>query len=314
MDVSSRKLRYFVAVAEELHFSRAAARLFVTQQSLSKQIRELEDDVGVELLHRTTRSVELTQAGEALLTAAREALSVIEAGVEAARIAGRGEAGTLKLGFLVGAALELTAPILSEFGRRHPGIRLELREYGFADPSGGLADGWADVALVRLPLSAADVESDPLFVEPLVAALPAGHRLAGRPVLTVEELVAEPLVVGRSADRAWQRYWTLDAYRGGAAPRLVTETSSQTEEVLMIAAGLAVAVTVAGLERFAPHQGVRYVPLDGVAGSTLSVAWRRGHRTPAVDRFVAVAKEVRDRETAVVAAIEHPFPGHNHRL
>ncbi|MFJ4671540.1 LysR family substrate-binding domain-containing protein [Kitasatospora purpeofusca] len=229
--------------------------------------------------------------------------------MEAARRIGRGEAGMLKLGFTVGAAMELTTPILSEFGRRHPGIRLELREFGFADPSAGLSEGSSDVALVRLPISAADVESEPLFVEPLVAAVPVGHRLAERPSVFAAEVVGEPMVVGRTADKVWQRYWSLAAYRSGASSRSITETSSQTEEIQMVAAGQAVSITVAGLERYGPLSGVSYVPIEDVPGSTLAVAWRRGHRTPAVDRFVTVATHVRDRERDIVAAIERPFPG-----
>ncbi|WP_312866168.1 LysR family transcriptional regulator [Streptomyces boluensis] len=315
MDVSSRKLRYFVAVAEELHFSRAANRLYVTQQALSKQIRELEGDIGVRLLRRTTRSVELTPAGEALLTAARQSLAALDVGVEAARAADRGESGTVKLGFVIGAALELTSLIVAEFGRRHPGIRLDMREYGFADPSAGLADGSSDVALVRLPISAPDIESEPLFVEPLVAALPSGHRWAGRTSIPVAEMAGEPLVVGRTEDAAWRGQWTLDAHRGGDAARVVTLTSSHTEEMEVVAAGRACAVTVAGAARYTPHAGVRYVPLDGACGSTLAVAWRRGHLAAAVEWFLQVTREVGAAETAVVSSIERPFPStHNQPL
>ncbi|MFJ8438830.1 LysR family transcriptional regulator [Kitasatospora griseola] len=113
VDVSSRKLRHFVAVAEELHFSRAAARLFVTQQSLSTQIRELEKAVGVTLLHRTTRSVELMPAGEVLLAAVRKSPAVLDTGMEAARPTHRGENGRVKVGFVIGAALEPTPLILA---------------------------------------------------------------------------------------------------------------------------------------------------------------------------------------------------------
>jgi DNA-binding transcriptional LysR family regulator len=315
VDVSSRKLRYFVAVAEELHFSRAAARLFVTQQSLSKQIRELENTVGATLLHRTTRSVELTPAGEVLLAAAQESLAILDTGMEAARRAHRGESGRVKVGFVIGAALELTPLLLGEFTRQHPGISLELREYGFADPSAGLADGWADVAFVRLPMAAADVEAQPLFTEPLVAVLPSGHRWVGRERIAVAEMVTEPMVVGRTTDETWRRYWTLDEHRGGATAPVVTETSSHTEEMELVAAGLACSVTVAGAVRYTPHRGVRYVPLDGAAGSTLAVARRRGMPAPAVERFMAVAREVCVQQTAVISAIEHPFTAtHNQQL
>ncbi|MFB7861608.1 LysR family transcriptional regulator [Streptomyces sp. NPDC056069] len=306
MDVATQKLRNFVVVAEELNFSRAAGRLFVTQQALSKQLRDLEDAVGVRLLDRTTRSMALTPAGEAFLASARESLAALDAGVAAARSAGRGGSGTVRLGFLTGGALELTTPILAAFAARHPDIRLELRETAFDDPSAGLADGSSDVAIVRLPLSVPGLDSLTLFVEPLVVGLPPRHRLAGRSTLTAEDVLDEPLAIGRTTDAVWRAYWTLDAQRGGRPPASVRETSSHTEEMQLVAAGLACTITIAGAERHTPLAGVRYVPLTGVPGSNVAVAWRRDHRTTGVDHFVTVAREVRDRERAIVRAIERP--------
>ncbi|GAA2001671.1 LysR family transcriptional regulator [Catenulispora subtropica] len=306
MDVATQKLRNFVVVAEELNFSRAAARLFVTQQALSKQLRDLEDAVGTRLLERTTRSMALTSAGEAFLDAVRESLAVLDAGVAAARSTGQGLSGTIRLGFVIGGALELTTPILAEFAARHPDIKVELRESGFDDPSGGLSDGRSDVALIRLPVATPDLEWLPLFVEPLVAVLPPDHPLAVRAVVTPADIIGEPLTVGRTADTAWRRYWTLDEYRGGRPPAVVRESTSHTEEMQVVAAGLACSVTAVGARRYMPHAGVRFVPLAGVTGSALVVAWRRGHRKGAVERFVNVAQEVRDRERGIVAAIEDP--------
>jgi DNA-binding transcriptional LysR family regulator len=307
VDASTRKLRYFVAVAEELHFSRAAGRLFVAQQALSKQVKELEDTIGVPLLRRTTRSVELTPAGEVFLDAARDALAVLDSGVEDARRAGRGEVGTLKVGFIVGAALELTAPLLEEFNRRNPRVELEMREFQFGETSAGLAEGWSDVAFLRLPATEGDLEFEVLFTEPLVAALPRNHRLAGHHTVTAEDMVKETLAVGRSEDAVWQRFWALDDHRAGDADRRILSTHSQTEEVEIIAAGAACAVTVAGAVRYLPHPALRYVPIEGVEGCSLAIGWRAGGRTPLVERFLAVATEVRDRETELLARIEHPF-------
>ncbi|MEV6331191.1 LysR family transcriptional regulator [Streptomyces sp. NPDC051909] len=308
MDVATQKLRNFVVVAEELNISRAAARLFVTQQALSKQLRDLEDAIGVRLVERTTRSMALTPAGEVFLASVREALAALDAGVAAALSASRGVSGTVRLGFVMGGALELTAPILAEFSALCPDVQLELRETGFDDPSAGLADGSSDVAFVRLPLSVPDLDAIPLFVEPLVVALPARHPLADRAALTAADIVDEPLAVGRTADSVWRRYWTLDDRRGGRPPKTVRTTTSHTEELQVIAAGLACAITVTGAARYTPHPGVRYVPLTGVPGSALAVAWRRGHRTPGVERFVTAARRVRDREPALVATIETPLP------
>ncbi|MFD4725785.1 LysR family transcriptional regulator [Streptomyces seoulensis] len=306
MDVATQRLRNFVVVAEELNLSRAAPRLFVTQQALSKQLRDLEESLGVRLFDRSTRSMALTSAGEAFLASVREALAVLDAGVAAARSAGRARSGTVRLGFLMGGALELTTPILAAFSAQCPDIRLELRETGLDDPSAGLADGSSDVAIVRLPLDLADLDWVPLFVEPLVVALPPQHRLADRTSLTAEDVIDEPLVVGRTTDAVWRRYWTLDDQRGGRPPREVRETTTPTEELQLVAAGLACSITVAGAQRHTPLAGVRYVPLTGVPGSTVAVAWRRGLRGPGVEQFVAVAQQVRDRESEIVRALEAP--------
>ncbi|GLZ81538.1 LysR family transcriptional regulator [Actinorhabdospora filicis] len=301
--MSSRRLRYFTVLAEELHFSRAAARLFMTQQALSKQLRELEAEVGAKLVHRTTRSVALTEAGAVFAGAAREALAVIDAGVTAAR---RAHGVTpLRLGFLIGAAMELTTPLLRAFAARHPAVRLDLHEYGFATPSAGLADGSSDIALLRLPLATTGLTTVPLFTEPLVAVLPAGHPLAARPTVTAAEVAAEQLVMGASPDPVWRGYWTLDAHRPPATPRRVLDSATQSEEVEMVAAGVAVTVTVAGLERYVGRGGLRYVPIEDAPGSTLALAWRETDGgNPAVRAFVETALAVRDEESELVAMIE----------
>jgi DNA-binding transcriptional LysR family regulator len=312
VDASTRRLRYFVAVAEELHFSRAAARLFVAQQALSKQIRGLEDDLGTSLLKRNTRSVELTPAGQVFLDASRELLASFDASVAAARRIGRGERDTLSLGFLVTAALELTTPLLTEFQRRYPEVRVDLREFSLLDPSAGLADGSSEMAVIRLPISVADLHTEPLFVEPRVAALAIGHPLAGRDRLTVAELLNEPLTIGRSDDTAWRDFWTLAAYRGGRAPTLI-ETTSHTEEMEIVATGQGCSITAACAARYTPRAGIRFILIEDIPGATCALAWRIGTKALLVDRFVAVAREIRDRETAIIRAIERPRLGHRSR-
>jgi DNA-binding transcriptional LysR family regulator len=309
VDLQTRRLRYFVALAEELHFSRTAARLHIAQQALSKQIRELEETVGAQLLQRSTRKVELTPAGAAFVDAARATLAALDDGVEAARRLARGDAGTLRLGYVVGGALELTRPILEEFARRHPRVELELREYGHEDRSAGLTEGSADVAFLRPPISAPDVALETLFVEPLLVALPLGHRLAGRASVSVRELVAEPIAVGESHDVVAERFWTLDAYREPGAARRILHAHSVTEELSLVSAGVACAITSAAVARYTPHPSVRYVPIEDGPGAELALAWRNDARGALVERFLDTARAVRERETELVRAIEHPDLG-----
>lgn len=311
MDAHTRRLRYYVAVAEELHFSRAAGRLFVAQQALSKQIRELEADLGTVLLRRNTRRVELTPAGEAFLCAARETLAAFDVGVDAARKVGHGHRDVLKLGFVVGAALALTTPILAEFTRRYPEIRLDLHEFPLEQTSAGLADGSTDVAFIRTPISVADLEIEPMFVEPRVAVVPTGHRLAGRLAVPVAELLDEPLTIGHSADGAWRDFWSLAHYRHGTVGPELIGTNSPTEEMHLVAAGIAITVTAAALSRITEQStGVCFVPIEDIPGSALVAAWRPGGNAALlVERFVDVARQVRDHEVELLHAIEHPdFP------
>src|SRR3712207_6662350 len=140
-----RHLRYFVAVAEELHFGRAAARLGIAQPPLSAQIRRLEELLGARLLERTSRSVALTEAGRAFLATSRDVLAQLARGAEAARLLERGELGTLTIGYVPTLALELLPGIIRDFGRRHPGVRLCLREMSTAPQLEALRAGSIDV-------------------------------------------------------------------------------------------------------------------------------------------------------------------------
>jgi DNA-binding transcriptional LysR family regulator len=309
MDLTVRKLRYFAVVAEERHFTRAAARLFVAQQSLSRQIRDLEEEIGAQLFYRTTRSVELTPAGEAFLVGVQSALASLDAGIEEARRHGAGAVGRLRIGFGLGAALELTPYIVEEFSRQFPKVEIEMREFGLPDQSAGLADHWADVAIIRPPLGDPGIVANTLFVEPRVLTVAARHALAHRQTVSVADILDVPLAVGRSADEEYRRFWSLQDYRTGLTEPILTPTTSNTEEIELIAAGLACTVNPAAIMRYIPHSGVRYIPIVDVPGSAVAIAWRRDRVSPLALAFNRVAQEVRDRETATVESIENPFSG-----
>jgi len=307
VDTSVRKLRYFVVVAEERNFTRAAARLFIAQQSLSRQIRDLEAEVGAALFVRTTRSVALTPAGQAFLARVRAGLAELDAGVAEAQDCEKATARSLRIGFGLGAALELTPYILEEFGRRYPEVEIEMREFPLPDQSAGLSERWADVAFIRPPLAIDDIVSHTLFVEPRVLTVSARHPFADRASLRVDDILEVPLSIGRSTDEAYRRFWSLQDYRTGRTEPLMRPTTTNTEEIELIAAGLACTVNPAAIMRYIPHAGVRYIPIVDVIGSAVAVAWRRDSANPLVAEFNRVAQQVRRRERDVVRAIEHPF-------
>lgn len=209
MEANARLLRSFVVVAEELHLGRAARRLYLSQPSLSQQMRKLEGMVGAELLERHPKGVRLTGAGDVLLAAVRAPLEALDAAMEAAAYAGRGgRRTTLPVGFVGSAANELTTPILVEFARRSPDTEVRLRRFDISDPTAGLLDRSARVAFVRDLRGHAQLEAEPLLTEPRVWVLPAGHRLAGRSAIADADVRDEPgISFERALDPATRGTW-----------------------------------------------------------------------------------------------------------
>lgn len=302
MDLSTRQLEAFARVADELSFTRAAAALYVTQPALSRQIRQLEERLGFDLFERTSRQVALTQSGAEFLSAARAALASLESGVERGRSLARHRRGCLRLGFVVGAALELTPLIVEEFRRVRPDAVLEMHE-DMADPSAGLASGTTDVALLRPPLSAENVVFDVLFVEPRVIALPAEHPLANRAVVRFADVADLPLIGSSIPDPAFADFWVLNDCRDEES--LPANVVLRMEENLLsmlerVAAGTACMVSEATASRTFGIPGVRYVPIVDIPGSSVAVAWRSDRETDIVEAFVGAARLVRDREAALI--------------
>lgn len=305
MELQTRHLRYFVAVAEELSFTRAAQKLHIAQQTLSAQIKQLERTLGVVLLTRTTRSVTLSAAGTAFFEDATATLAAMDVAAERARSMQRTENQRLVLGFLEGAALMLTDPIISAFRRRHPGVAIEMRQFNYDDPSAGLNDRSVDVAFVRRPLTTCGVDFEHLFTEPLVAMVRDDHRLADRPDVTVADLIDEPVFGAACNDPVWNAYWELDDHRHGVPARVVSRSASLLEEYQKVAAGVGIGVTAA-CARWIPFPGVTLLPITDVAPSDVSVAWPRANPSTLVRSFVAAARRVRDENPDLVERLQAP--------
>ncbi|MFE3259823.1 LysR family transcriptional regulator [Nocardia sp. NPDC059091] len=305
MEVHTRQLQYFIAVAEELSFTRAAQRLHVSQQGLSTQIKQLEHAMDVVLFSRTTRNVELTAAGAVFLQDVRGALTGLDVAIERARSVHRGEQDRLVLGALEGAALTLTEPILSTFRQRHPGITVEMRHFTYEDPSAGLATGSVDVAFARRPFVDAGVHFETLFAEPLMVMVPAGHRLAARTEVFAHELLGEPLLGAATTDPVWNAFWELDSYRDGSPAQVVSRSNTLLEELHKVATGIGVALTVA-CARWIPFPGVRLLPIADAPPNEVAVGWRGAHESALVRSFVEVARGIRDTHPDLVALLQEP--------
>jgi DNA-binding transcriptional LysR family regulator len=291
VDLDTRLLRAFVAVAEELNFTRAAERLHLAQQALSSQIRQLETRLGVTLFERTTRKVEPTPAADALLPHARAALQAIEDGAAAAR-AQRGDAQLVVALFPL-ASTELTGTILKAHAAAHPDTALEVRPFSVGDAIAALKQGRAQVAFVRPPLSVDGLSMVTISSEPRVAVLPADHALARHDEVDPADLAREPQVFVEGADPAQAAFWTLAAHRGDAEIRIGAHINSFDEFFGVVSAGLAVGACPAGAAEHlaAAYPGVAFRPIRGVEPSTVAVAWPTARETAATRAFVRTALE-----------------------
>ncbi len=279
-------LRDFVAVAEELHFRRAAERLHVSQPPLSQQIRALERELGVELFSRNRRRVELTAPGRALLGRAREILAAVDDAVETTRRVARGEAGELAVGFVGSAMYGALPDVLREFRAMRPGVALRLRELPTGAALDALAEGRIDVGVVRPAQVDAGIALDVVAREAVVVALPEAHRLAGRRRLALRDLAGEDFVLLARREAPGLRA-AIDAL--GAEPHEVQEVAEVRTVLGLVAAGVGVSLVpeaVAGAER----AGVRFLPLAGRAPTVdLALAWREDDGSPALAAFRELA-------------------------
>lgn len=286
------QLSYFVAVAEELHFGRAAQRLHIAQPPLSQAIRTLESNLGVALFERTSRHVALTGAGAQLLPAAREALAAIDHAVNIARAAAAAQAGVLRVGFLGYGACDVIDLAIGAFADDSTQLRIQTRQADFSDPSAGLADAHVDTAFVRLPIHAAGLEIEPLSSEARVAVLPASHPLAARQSITIAELLSERWLQMPATDPTWRDFWLATDHRHGAQPLLGPEVRTIDEQLAATATGGYVSLTAASVAAYYPRPGTAYVPVDDIAPSEVAIAWHQGDHRDAVHTFINAVRAI----------------------
>ena len=293
-DVHGRDLRYFVAVADELHFTRAAERLYVSQPALSKQIRALEGQLGVELFHRDRHGVELTAAGTELLPHARRVLGAWEEGAAAVERARAAQRSTLVVGMSTSPGRGGLLPaIRSRFTSAFPEATVRLKQVSWDDPTAGLADAATDVAFVWLPLPDARRYAWTVVAEePRLVALPDTHPLAAREEVDFADLADEPFLALPESAGPLRDYWlALDA-RDGRAPRIGAEIASTEETYEALVAGLGVCLVAAGNAPLITLGGVTTRPVRGIGPSRYALAWRREDAgRPLVQAYAQASRE-----------------------
>jgi DNA-binding transcriptional LysR family regulator len=291
-----RQLRYFVAVAEELHFRRAAERLHISQPPLSQQIRALEDELGFGLLVRTRRRVELTPAGAAFLRDARTILSELHGAVATARRIDAGESGRLRVNFVGSALFSIVPPMVERFRRSRPGVEIELHERATLEQLRAVHAGMADVGLVRPPIEDdAGLRVETVLRERTVAALPAAHELAALSRVPLRRLAAAPLVLFPRDQAPGFHDLLIDALAGAdSVPRVIQYAPEMLTIIGLVAAGTGVSLVPESVNRLA-LDGVIYRPVSGAPRSELVAITRADDDSTLVRAFVSeAARAARD--------------------
>ncbi|MFF4667440.1 LysR family transcriptional regulator [Streptomyces sp. NPDC001282] len=293
--IELRHLRYFLAVAEELHFGRAAQRLSIAQPALSQQIRQLEKMVGVELFRRTSRSVRLTDAGATFHPRARDLLGRLAADLDEAGRVGRGKAGRLDVAFIT-SATAIISERLREFSRRRPDVQIKLHDGFTVDVLAALERGTADIGIVRDAEERDDIDLSLLTTERFVAVLPAEHPAAGGSHVQATALATDPLILfPRTAGAQAFDVNTQPLRDVGIDVRIAQECSNWHTIIMLVAAGLGVTIAPYSVTTLLPA-GARRLELDGPpTTSRIFMATRRGDDRPLVQAFTAASEFVTGR-------------------
>lgn len=289
-----RQLRTFLAVAEERHFGRAAERLHIAQPAVSQQIRVLEAHLGTRLFDRTSRSVELTPAGQTLLAGTVDILGRVAQLAEATRATGRALRGELRLNYARTAPVGIATDIVEEFRRRHPEVRLTVDTVTTARSVDQLRDGTRDAAFVRLPLAEADeLEFVEVGRDPLAAALPATHRLVRRRFVTPADLQGERIVSWPREQGPGFYDWVVTHIFAGTLPNVARVEPDTEQMVRAVARRAGCAVTTRSRASLLSVRGVvfkRFAP--SVPAAPLGLAWRATDSSPPLRRLVAIARKL----------------------
>jgi DNA-binding transcriptional LysR family regulator len=283
-DVDLRKLRYFVAVAGELHFGRAAEVLHIAQPVLSRQIRALEQELKVQLFVRDKRATELTAAGQQLLADAGPLLASAAALRRRVARAARGP-GSFTIGFMPG--LIVTGAVCALAGR-YPRLTVDVLRTSWDDQTEVIRDGRVDVSYIRLPVDQSGLQVRALLAEPRVAALPAGHRLAGKDTITIADLADEHLLQDPAAVPEWRDIATeMRTRRRSSVPAFRTVE----EKLEHVAAGHGIVILPLSTAVFYTRPGVAYIHVSDIALNQVCLAWDATRRSQLIQDFAALAAD-----------------------
>jgi DNA-binding transcriptional LysR family regulator len=281
-----RQLRAFAAVASELNFMRAAEKLNLSQPALSQSIKQLELQLGLQLLDRDTRSVKLTAAGALILEDVHDILSRYHDFINRTREIAKGRRGTLKLGYLIGAGVDLVPLIIRTFSTQFPDVNIELKEFDFASPEAGINSGM-DVSILRPPIEGEGIVLIPLLEEACVACMAETHRLAQETTVSIYDLLDDPIVAAPGKG-VWRDYWLANSYRLSGAPNVVCEAPTFESEFQAVASGKGISITPMAASRFYARPGLAFPRIKDMPPCHVSIALPK-KASPLAREFAQVA-------------------------
>lgn len=285
-----RHLRYFVAVAEELHFTKAAERLHIAQPPLSKQIRQLEAEMGVTLLQRTNRHIELTDAGRVFLDKARQILQATSSAITETQRTQRGEIGKLAVGFFEHTSYTFLPPILRAYRQRYPTVEVLLRWFPVVEQVHALERGDVDISFVRPVAAFDDIASETLLKERFVLALPSDHHLAHADAVELSECAEERFIIygQRMAPDFHAMIYRLCGL-AGFVPQIALEVGQVYTTLGLVSSGAGIAFVPESVQRVR-FENVIYRPLkDKQSDIEVLLAWKQSNRSPLLAAFVETA-------------------------
>jgi len=287
-----RHLRYFVTLAEELHFGRAAERLHIAQPPLSQQIQQLERELGFQLFHRTKRTVKLTEAGQVFREESQRILTQLEQAIQRGNQVSRGEVGQLVIGFVASTAYNVLPEVLQAFRAAVPGVTLQLQELTTEQQLQWLKEGRIDVGFLRPPIVEDSFSSEIIFEEPLVLTLPISHRLALAEKVSLREVAGEPFILFPRAQAPGLYDQIISLCQQADFSPIVAQEAIQMQTIVsLVAAEMGVALVPASLQNL-QRTGVVYKALEELSPKVaIAMLWRRNETSPATQRFLAIASK-----------------------
>jgi DNA-binding transcriptional LysR family regulator len=290
MNIQIRHIRSFIAVAQEKNFARAAKRLNVSPPALSQTITQFEHDMGFRLFERTTRSVTLTPAGEKVLATAltlKRSIDLFHGEVRAIQSTLKSE---LRVGFMVGTAVQFIPAIVREFEKLMPEASLRLEEFDFSDPSAGLRDGKVDCGIIRPPVGVDDIDVVEIAREKCVVCLPSEHRLSKRQTVILDDILDEPIVAATGRG-IWRDFWLASDYRRNRPANVSFEASTVESELQAVASGKGISITAESTAKYYSRPGVVFRTIADMRDCVMAVGCRPTQNTLVAD-FISVAERV----------------------